>query len=399
MKNILFIFAALLLWSCNKQAGEKTPDNVFYTCSMDPQVMEKKPGSCPICKMDLTKVIIDKNDKTLGLKLSKEQEELANIKTVTIAEGKLGVEKTVNGRLVINENKRTKISSRVGGRIEKLFVKNTGEYVSQGMVLYELYSEELLSAQKEYLIAVEKAKQIQGSELGYVQLADGAKNKLLLWGMTESQIKSLAGKREFSNTVPVYSKYSGVVTALNTKEGDYVMDGDAIFEIADLSTLWVEAEIYATEINEFHSNDPVTIRIDDFPGKTWNSRITFSAPQLEIQSKINLIRAEIQNPGGLLKPGMQASVLVKENARATISVPVNAVLQDSQGATVWVKKKDGSYESRMVVMGIQSNDAIEVRSGIEIGEEVVISGAYLLNSEYFFKKGTNPMESHDMSEM
>jgi Cu(I)/Ag(I) efflux system membrane fusion protein len=399
MKNILFILALILAWSCNEESKNKTPDNVFYTCSMDPQVMEKKPGKCPICKMDLTKVIIDKNDKQEGLKLNKEQEQLANIKTIIISEEDLAREKTVNGRIVINENKRFKISSRVSGRIERLYIKNPGEVINPGMKLYDLYSEELLVAQKEYLIAVEKSNQFPGSEMDYIQLADGAKNKLRLWGMSDNQIKSLNNKKELSNTVSIYSSYKGVVTSVNKREGDYVMDGDVVFETADLSSLWVEAELYANEVNEFDINDPVSIKIIGFSGKIWNSHINFVAPQLQTQSKINLIRAEIPNTDMLLKPGMQANIVLKENTKKALSLPINAVLQDSRGATVWIKEKDGSYQSRMVITGIESNDNIEIRSGIAIGEEVVINGAYLLNSEYIFKKGTNPMAGHDMSKM
>ena len=399
MKNILLSLALILAWSCNKESQNKTPDNVFYTCSMDPQVMEKKPGKCPICKMDLTKVIIDKNDSQQGLKLSKEQEQSANIKTIIISEGDLGREKTVNGRVVINENKRFKISSRVSGRIEKLYIKSLGETLNPGVKLYDLYSEDLLVAQKEYLMALEKSNAFSESEMDYIQLADGAKNKLLLWGMSENQIKSLNNKKELSDIVTIYSSYKGVVTAINKREGDYVMDGDVVFETADLSTLWVEADLYASEVNEFDMNDPVSIKIIEFPGKIWNSHINFFAPQLQTQSKVNLIRADILNTDLSLRPGMQANIVLKENTKKALFLPLNAILQDSKGATVWIKAKDGTYQSRMVITGIESNDNIEIRSGIEIGEEVVINGAYLLNSEYIFKKGTNPMEGHDMSSM
>jgi Cu(I)/Ag(I) efflux system membrane fusion protein len=393
MKKILFVLIPFLVLACAKDKGETIADNEFYTCSMDPQVMEKKPGKCPICKMELTKVIIDKNQMQ-GFKLSKEQEQLANIQTMVVSEGELGKEKIVNGRLVINENKRFKISSRVGGRIEKLFIKNPGESIKVGTLLYELYSEELMAAQKEYLLGIEKS-----NEPDYAQLTEAAKNKLLLWGMNEKQIHTLAKSRDVKSAVAIYSPMNGVVTAVNVQEGDYVMDGDVLLEIADLSTLWVEAEIYSDEIYDFDGNAPATIRINEWQGKTWNSRITFATPQLELQSKVNIIRAEIPNKDMILKPGMQANILLKGTTRTTISIPINAVLQDSKGATVWIKKKDGTYESRMVVTGFQSNDKIEVRSGLESGEEIVINGAYLLNSEYIFKRGATPMEGHDMSTM
>ena len=397
---LVTLITLLLFESCTKKVGEKTPDNVFYTCSMDPQVMEKKPGKCPICKMDLTKVIIDPHQQQNSLRLSEEQIELANIKTSIITETELSREKVLNAQLVVNENKRFKISSRVTGRIEHLYIKNSGEVIKAGSILYDIYSEELQAAQKEYLIAVLQAKQFSDSGNRFIQLADGAKNKLLLWGMTEAQIEALANnKQEMKPTVSIYSKQGGVVTNVSIMEGDYVMDGDPLFDIADLSTLWAEAELYSTEAGTLENNEPVTIRVEGFSEKTWNSRISFAAPQLEVQSKINLIRAEISNINMKLKPGMQATLLLRETPRKTLVLPLNALLQDSKGATVWIKKKDGSYESRRVVIGIESNDIIEIRSGVELGEEVVISGGYLLNSEYIFRRGSNPTEDHNMPKM
>ena len=397
MRYILFISTVILLWSCGKSDTEDISDNVFYTCSMDPQVMEKKPGKCPICKMDLTKVIVDKQAMQSGLKISKEQEQLANIKTIIISETEINREKVVSGTLVLNENQRYRISTRVSGRVEKLYIKNTGEQIKKGTLLYTLYSEELLAAQKEYLIALERIQQVSDSGLDYAQLLDGAKNKLLLWGMNDNQIKALASSHEFRNAVSIYSREEGVATAVNVKEGDYILDGDIVFEVANLSTLWVEAQIYATEVNEFKSNTPVIVKIDGFPGKSWNSTIVFYSPELQAQSKVNTIRAEISNSDKALMPGMQANVLLKGSVKQSVSIPLQAVLQDSQGATVWIKKKDGSYESKMVITGIQNDNDIEIRSGLELGEEVVVSGAYLLNSEYIFKKGATPMAGHDMS--
>ena len=396
----LMIPVIILLNACNTETKDKTPDNVFYTCSMDPQVIEKKPGKCPICKMDLTKIIIDPHQQQNGIRLSEEQIELANIRTSIVNETEFSREKILNGQLIVNENTRHKISTRVAGRIEKLYIKNPGETIKAGSILYDIYSEELQATQKEYIIATLQAKQFSESGNRFAQLSEGAKNIFLLWGMSESQIEALANKdQKIKPTVSIYSKQGGIVTSVSITEGDYVMDGDSLFDITDLSSLWVEAELYSTEAGTITTNEPIIIRVDGFPEKTWNSHISFAAPQLEIQSKINLIRAEIPNTNMNLKPGMQANITLKESPRKTIALPINAVLQDSKGATVWIKKKDGSFESRMVIIGFESGNKIEIRSGIESGEEVVVSGGYLLNSEYIFRKGSTPMEGHDMSKM
>jgi Cu(I)/Ag(I) efflux system membrane fusion protein len=401
MKNYAIILIVIsLVYSCGKTKEGKTPDNVFYTCSMDPQVMEKKPGKCPICKMELTKVIIDQNDKSKGISLSDEQIQLAGIQFMVAKDTGIYRQKVLNGNIVVNENGVSKMNSRVAGRIERLYVRNPGESILPGMRLYEIYSEELAAAQKEYLMALEKVRQFPESGLDYNQLLQGSKNKLLLWGMSESQIKLLeVGDGSYNVLVTIFSKQKGIVTNVAVTEGSYVMEGDPIFEIADLNSLWVEAQLYPAEIGQLSGNDPVDIRVDAFPNKIYKSHIIFAAPQLQAQSKINLIRAEIPNKDLLLKPGMQAIVMLKDISHNSIAVPINAVLQDSKGSSVWVRNKRGKFESRMVITGIESNDMVEIRSGIEVGEEVVITGVYLLNSEYIFKKGSTPMDAHDMSHM
>jgi Cu(I)/Ag(I) efflux system membrane fusion protein len=398
MKKILSIlFIPLIIFSCVKKT-EKVPDNVFYTCSMDPQVMEKKPGKCPICKMELSMVSIDKNN-TSGLKLSEEQMELANVMLGKVEEGWIGEEKVLNAQVVANGNNKIVISSRVSGRIEKLYFKNPGDRIREGDVLYEIYSEELLTAYKEYLLALEKEKQLTNAAIDYSQLKETAKNRLLLWGLTESQIKQFSFIQEMKTTFPIISKSKGIITSINIKEGDYVMMGTDLFEISDFSSVWVEAQLYSNELEGLSYSDEVMVRIAGIPDLQIKGKISLVLPELQPQSKIDLFRVEILNKDLVLKPGMQAYVTLKSNSRKALLISASAVLQDSKGSSVWIRKDDGTFVIKMIETGIQNNDKMEIKEGLKAGDEVVISGAYLINSEYIFKKGSTPMEGHDMSKM
>jgi Cu(I)/Ag(I) efflux system membrane fusion protein len=393
MKKIIVLIICVFLFSCSKQV-EKLPDNVFYTCSMDPQVMEKKPGKCPICKMELTKVTIDRNSMS-GIKLSEEQIELANIMLDKVEEGWIGEEKILNGQVVVNGNNKTMISSRVTGRIEKLYFKNPGELIREGDVLYELYSEELFTAYKEYLLALEKEKQFGNTSIDYSQLKETAKNRLLLWGLTENQLKKFTASQEMQTSFPIISKSKGVITNVNIKEGDYVMMGTDLFELADFSSVWVEAQLYSNELAGFSYNDEVTARIAGIPDLQIKGKISLVLPELQPQSKVDLFRVEIANKDLVLKPGMQAYVTLKSNSRKALLINANAVLQDSKGSSVWVRKSDGSFEVKVIETGIQTTDKIEIKEGLKAGTEVVVSGAYLINSEFIFKNGSKPMEGHE----
>ena len=210
----------MILLSCNNKPKEVIGENEFYTCSMDPQVMEKQAGPCPICKMPLSKVLIDKTQLHL-IKLSKEQIRLANIKTDTVKMGSIGNERTLTGIFTINQNLQQQISSRFNGRIEKLYFKIPGQEIKEGELIYEVYSRELMLAQEEYLLTLDKSSRLFGTESSNDNtLIESAKNKLLLWGLTQDQIKKLEQDKEAKIINHVYSKVAGTITEIPYKVGD-----------------------------------------------------------------------------------------------------------------------------------------------------------------------------------
>lgn len=392
---ILLLFASVLT-SCKDKAITKTESDVYYTCSMDPQVVEQKPGKCPICKMDLTPVKKSNGDKKDEIQLSDQQIQLGNIQTDTIRTGTIGDRLVLTASLNFDQMKTSSVSSRVMGRIEKLYFKNIGDYVSKGAALYAIYSEDLNNAKQEYLLALEQKKTFATERvIDFEQLLQSAKNKLLLWGLSEAQINELAKTKKSTPLTTFFSTASGYITSMEIREGDYAMEGGTIVKLADLSTLWAEAQVYTSQLSEIDLNGTATVQLPDMDDKEIKGRIEFVNPEINPDTRINLIRVSIPNSGNQLKPGMPAYVVLKSTQRKSLTLPIDAVIRDGKGATVWIRTGEHSFKSKMVQVGLESNDRIEIKSGLTAGDVVVVSGAYLLHSEYVFKKGADPMAGHN----
>ena len=390
MNKYLTIIFLFILAACNNKPKEVIGENEFYVCSMDPQVMEKQMGMCPICKMPLSKVLIDKSQLHL-IKLNAEQIKLANIKSDTVHIDSIWDEKTLTGVFAVNQNLLQQVSSRFNGRIEKLYFKIPGQELKEGELIYEVYSRELMQAQEEYLFSMEKSAILAKGDNS--SLIESAKNKLLLWGLTEEQIKKLEKEKQAKIINPIYSKVSGTITEIPFKEGDYINEGSTIFKLADLSTLWVEAQIYSNELDILQSGEKLQVIPEAFPEEIIDGEIEFSNPELQSETKINLIRIKIPNDKKQFIPGMMAFVVVKSKPKPAITVPVDAVIQNGKKSHVWIRNTDGSFEAKQVFTGVQTKTKIEIISGLKIGDDVVISGAYLLYSDYVFKRGKYPLEN------
>ncbi|MCA0380729.1 MAG: efflux RND transporter periplasmic adaptor subunit [Bacteroidetes bacterium] len=397
MRYITFIaFLLLVITSCSNNEQLATDPDTYYTCSMDPQVVEYKPGKCPICKMDLTPVKKKKGENKDELQLSEQQIQMGNIYTDTIRNGTIGDQLVLTATLNFNQLKSTSVSSRVMGRVERLFYKNVGDYVKQGTPLYEIYSEDLNNAKQEYILALEKKKTfVAETVIDFDQLIQSAKTKLSLWGLSEAQIAELAKSRKAAPTTTFYSTATGFITQLDIREGDYVMEGGTIVKLANLSTLWAEAQVFTSQLSAIDNNSMTIVQIPEFDNLEIQGRIEFVNPEINPDTRINLIRVSIPNPGNQLKPGMPAYVIVKSPQRTSLSLPIDAVIRDGKGATVWIQSGKNTFKSVMVQPGLESGDRIEIKSGLKEGDVVVLSGAYLLHSEYVFKKGADPMAGHN----
>jgi Cu(I)/Ag(I) efflux system membrane fusion protein len=185
---------------------------------------------------------------------------------------------------------------------------------------------------------------------------------------------------------------------LESHEGDYVPMGGTIVRLGDLSSLWAEAQVYTSQLSAIDRNGTATVRLPDL-GKEVSGKIQFVNPEINPDTRINLIRVSIANPGNQLKPGMSVYVVLKNRQLNSLTLPIDAVIRGEKQSSVWIAIDKNSFKNVMVETGIENGDRIEIKSGLKEGDVVVTSGAYLINSEYIFKKGANPMAGHDMSNM
>lgn len=322
--------------------------------------------------------------------LTKEEMVKANIQVDTARIKNISEQSTLTGVVTVNEKQVAVISSRVKGRLERVYIRITGEYISKGKLVYDIYSEELLADENDYLLALEQYRNAVTQKETARRLADGARKKLLQWTITEEQIRELETTNKPSPSLSFYSNTDGYVTELSAREGEYVEIGSPILKIADLSAIWVEAQAYSDEVRYLKQQPKLLVEFEVAPGKLKSGEIVFDNPALEMNQKVNLIRVQVDNRENILKPGMMACIYVKRNEKKTLVIPKSALLIEKV-VSVWVQTSIGMFEPRMVTTGVENKSEVEIISGLMEGDIVVTSGAYLLKSEQTVKQGSNSM--------
>jgi Cu(I)/Ag(I) efflux system membrane fusion protein len=277
------------------------------------------------------------------------------------------------------------VSSRVSGRVDRQYVRETGRSIRSGEPFLELYSEQLMTYQKEYLLALDQAGEFGGKNARYEQFVRSARQKLIRYGLSEAQVNELQRTRKASERITFVSPAGGVVTALSVAEGQYVNEGSTLYLLEDISSLWVEAELYPGEAEQARPGQQVTIKIAGFEDKSLEALVTFVTPEYRQNTQMTIMRARLANPARIYQPGMQAQVILRHDVRKALALPVDAVIRDADRSFVFVMTARNRYERRDVTTGLEDTDQVEVTSGLKEGEEVVITGAYLLNSEMILK--------------
>lgn len=395
--GLLFLVPALLISSCTGEgANEKEGAEAVvqtYTCPMHPQIVQTKPGVCPICSMDL--VPFDKSSEGEALVIDETRQALANITVIGIGTDSLINNKMLNGRLVLNPDQTKYISSRVAGRVDQLFVRELGVSVQKGEALYKIYSEQLSILQQEYLLALAQVQQFP-KDSKFKQIEEAARQKLSLYNQSPAQIQALAKNKKVEANVTVFAQQGGIVAELSITEGQYVEEGSPIMRLENYNALWVEADLYPNEAANVKVGQEVRVVIPGWENEPQVIKVQFVNPALFAGSQLVQIRGSIPNPNGKWQVGQQANLFLPMKSEGNVlNLPVDAVIRTSAGTHVWVETDKNTFESRMVKTGIENFDQVEIIEGLSKGDRVVVTGTYLLNSEYILKKGNDPMAGHN----
>ena len=370
-----------------------------YTCPMHPQVHQPQPGPCPICGMALVKQSARPAAPTgqapgaAELTLTAQQVELGNIRVQALGAGPAETEAgppaaTVTGTVTADAQQTASVSSRVAGRVERLYVRQTGQVLQRGAPLFSVYSEQLQALQQEYLLAL-----AQGREMGrtYRQFAAASAQKLRLLGLSAAQLRQLAVRGRPNPVVTYFSPQTGTVQTLAVVQGQYVAEGSPLLTLTNLATVWVEAQLYPKELSQLPLGQTVTVQVAGQAGAT-QGRVVFRSPELSGASQVALVRVAVPNPAGRLRPGAQANVLLPASvasaaATAVLRLPQEAVVRDGAASYVWRQIGERRYRRVRVTVGEGTAAAVPVLAGLRAGDQVVVSGAYLLQSEYSLRQG------------
>ncbi|MBL0121627.1 MAG: efflux RND transporter periplasmic adaptor subunit [Betaproteobacteria bacterium] len=290
------------------------------------------------------------------------------------------------GRIDPDERRTYAISPKFEGYVERLLVNATGQPVSKGQPLFEVYSPELVSAQREYAIAakgVESLTEAGGeAQASMRRLAESSLIRLKNWDISEEQINVLAKSGQTRRTLTFRSPVAGIVTEKKAVQGMRFMPGEALYQITDLSRVWVIADLFEQDIALVTSGAKAKIKINAYPDKLFEGNVTYVYPTLKLETRTVPVRIELSNPGALLKPGMFAQVELGVAASgAVVTVPVTAVIDSGTRQIVLVQAREGRYEPREVKLGARSDDYVEVLNGVKDGEAVVIAANFLIDAE------------------
>jgi RND family efflux transporter MFP subunit len=411
--------------------GQAAAGQQLYSCGMHPDIIRDEPGNCPICGMKLTPItgvsteaakpqgerkvkywrapmdptyISDKPGKSpMGMDLVPVYEdEIAEgaisidpvtvqnmgLRTALVKKGKLVRTIRTVGHIDYDETKLHIINTKITGWIEKLHVNTTGEVVEKGQPLLEIYSPELVSTQEEYLSALRSYSELKESRYeearqGALELVNSAKKRLEYWDIDEAQIRSLEKKGEIKKTLTLYSPAAGVVLHKNAVEGAHVKAGSDLFRIADLSTVWVLAQVYESDLPFIELGQHSEINLPYMPGESFQGEVTYIYPYLDKKTRDVQLRLQFPNPGYKLKPEMYANVVIKsELPGERILIPEESVIHSGKREIVFVDMGQGKYAPREITTGASGKgNVVEVIKGLLSGEMIVASGQFMLDSE------------------
>ena len=440
MKKILLLMSVLLI-SCQEQAEhsvgkEKHKDHkkqnhieTYYTCSMHPQVREDRPGKCPICAMGLTKIEVEEGshdlisdvstgqdlkkiyfcesdpsvtseapgecpldgsalkERSVGaqvvaqVKLRKSQMKHFKADTFPVTTMKMAKDIRLLGSVMKSEERESNIPAQIPGRVEEVLIESTGSFVRRGDPVLKLYSPKLLAGGEEYLIA-RKNHLSNMNNADFKDLYVQSRQRLKLWGILDKQLAQWESKGRIPREITIYSDVTGIVEKKNAINGKYFKEGESFFDLVDLSTLWVELDVYEHDSALVKLGQTVEMNFSAHPGELWEGKIDFISPVLDEKTRTLKIRTTLDNGKGMLKPGMVGSATVKlERDGMPLVIPRSAVIDTGIRKVVWLQKGNHTYQANLIETGFESSGFIEVKSGLKENDHVVIEGNFLLDAQ------------------
>ncbi len=374
---------------------------LYYRDPMDPTMRSDKPGKSP---MGMEMVPVYEGEEGGGIKIDPTTVQNTGVRYETAQRRALSKTIRTVGKVDYDERKLYYVNTKISGWVEKLYVNYTGKFVRKGEPLLEIYSPELVSAQEEYIIAL---KYRSGDSTQPRELYSRAHRKLMYWDISHEQIQRLEATRQPEKTMALVASATGVVVEKNVLQGGNIMAGTNLFKIADLSTVWVNAEVYEYEVPFVKVGQRATVTLAYIPGKVITGRVSYIYPYLSPDTRTVRVRVEIPNPNMLLKPEMFATVELQSPLTVNaVAVPEQAVIHSGERNVVVVSRGDGRFESRDVKLGVLASGYYQVLEGVQEGDKIVISSQFLLDSESNLKavlqtmasSGELPMDSASMKQ-
>ena len=424
MKYIFIIITLFTMQAClGDQKEQLEPETThshskeYYTCSMHPQIKEDGAGKCPICGMNLTKVTTEDSTITQNqeenyycevdpsvtstvpgdcpldgtpmlekrivaqVKIKKNQLEHFRADTYEVRSMKMLKKIRLLGTILKAQNRESNIPARVPGRVEDVIIVSTGSFVKKGDPVLKLYSPKLLTGGDEYLLARKNYFSNRESK-EFKELFEQSAQRMKLWGIQDFQLEAWAKKNKVPREIMIYSPVTGIVEKKNAIQGKYFNEGESFFDLVDLSSLWVEMDVYEHDSALVGLGQEVKLEFSAYPGEIFQGKIDFVSPVLDIKTRTLKIRTTLDNSSGKLRPGMVGTASVHlELEGSPLVIPRTAVIDTGKRKVVWVKGSTQKYQARIVHTGFESEGYLEVKSGLNAGDVIVTDGNFLLDAQ------------------
>ncbi|HEX4084866.1 MAG TPA: efflux RND transporter periplasmic adaptor subunit [Chthoniobacteraceae bacterium] len=394
LKLFLLSGASLSLAGCFRREAV-IPDNVdYYTCTMHPSVRSYDPhGKCPICGMDLVPVYKKgamAQGPAMGASMGAgvftvpvERQQQIGVTYTTVERRPLHSSIRAVGLVEYDTSRHWTFVARTDGYVSQLFVTSPGEIVDKGEALLSLYSPDLLTTERELVLLLRMRDQAKSPDVRDTPLSliEAAKERLIQWNVTPDQLVSLEKTRQPEDHLTLYSPYHGIVQGIPAQQGMSVKIGDQLLDVADLSQVWVWAELYEDEMAAFRQGQKVAVTVNSFPGRIFEGKVSVINPFVDESTRTTRVRIDIANPDFALRPGMYANVELGREMGQGLTIPVDAIMPTGNRNIVFVDRGEGRLAPRAVRLGGKFGDYYQVLDGLTEGERVVSSANFLIDAE------------------